>query len=72
MDSVSSAQKDKYQVDAFFAGVGGIELGFKQTGKFRVIYANEFDKNARITYRLNNPDIDLDGDDIHKVIPKYS
>lgn len=70
MDSVSSAQKDKYQVDAFFAGVGGIELGFKQTGKFRVIYANEFDKNARITYRLNNPDIDLDGDDIHKVIPE--
>ena len=59
-NSVSSAPKDKYQVDAFFAGVGGIELGFEQTGKFRIIYANEFDKNARITYKLNHPDIPLD------------
>ena len=68
-NSVSSAPKDKYQVDAFFAGVGGIELGFEQTGKFRIIYANEFDKNARITYKLNHPDIPLDGSDIHTVDP---
>lgn len=27
-----------YTIDAFFAGVGGIELGFKQTGEFRVVY----------------------------------
>lgn len=63
-DSVSSA---KFTADAFFAGVGGIELGFKQTGKLRVLYANEFDKNARKTYALNNPDIPLDGRDIHEV-----
>ncbi|MDO5305294.1 MAG: DNA (cytosine-5-)-methyltransferase, partial [bacterium] len=68
-NSVSSAQKDKYQIDAFFAGVGGIELGFEQTGKFRVVYANEFDKNARITYKLNHPEIPLDGNDIHTVDP---
>ena len=68
-NSVSSAPKDKYQVDAFFAGVGGIELGFEQTGKFRIIYANEFDKNARITYKLNHPHIPLDGSDIHTVDP---
>lgn len=67
--SVSSAQ-EKYSIDAFFAGVGGIELGFTQTGKFRVNYANEFDKNARITYKLNNPETNLDGRDIHEVSPE--
>lgn len=62
--SVSSAP---FVGDAFFAGVGGIELGFQQTGKLRIVYANEFDKNARKTYTLNNPDTPLDGRDIHNI-----
>lgn len=66
--SVSSTP-NQYSIDAFFAGVGGIELGFTQTGEFRVVYANEFDKNARETYKLNNPDVNLDGRDIHDVSP---
>lgn len=57
----------KYGIDAFFAGVGGIELGFEQTGQFEIKYANEFDKNARITYALNHPDTNLDERDIHEV-----
>lgn len=57
----------KYDIDSFFTGVGGIELGFEQTGEFRVAYANEFDKNARKTYALNNPHTRLDGRDIHDV-----
>lgn len=65
--SVSSALKKQYNAVAFFAGVGGIELGFKQTGEFRVVYANEFDKNACKTYLLNNPKILLDDRDIHQV-----
>lgn len=65
--SVSSALKKQYNAVAFFAGVGGIELGFKQTGEFRIVYANEFDKNACKTYVLNNPKILLDGRDIHQV-----
>lgn len=56
-----------YSVDAFFAGVGGIELGFKQTGKFKTIYANELDKNACKTYAKNDPSINLDQRDIHLV-----
>jgi DNA (cytosine-5)-methyltransferase 1 len=36
-----------------FAGVGGIELGFKRSG-FEVVWANEIDKKASITYRLNH------------------
>jgi len=36
-----------------FAGVGGIELGFKQAG-FTPILANEIDKYAGVTYSLNH------------------
>lgn len=39
-------------VASFFAGVGGIDLAFEQAG-FKVIYANEIDKNAAKTYELN-------------------
>lgn len=41
------------KVISFFAGVGGIDLGFELGGNFHVIYANEFDKNARKTYESN-------------------
>lgn len=67
-ESVSST-KPVYEINAFFAGVGGIELGFEQTSEFRTVYANEFDKNARVTYKLNHPDTYLDGRDIHEVNP---
>lgn len=36
-----------------FAGVGGIELGFKQAG-FTPLLANEIDKYASVTYSLNH------------------
>ncbi len=36
-----------------FAGVGGIELGFKQAG-FSPVLANEIDKHAGVTYSLNH------------------
>ncbi len=51
-NSVSSNRPEKYNIAAFFSGVGGIELGFEQTNEFRVVYANEFDKYARQTYQV--------------------
>lgn len=60
-------KKKRYTIDAFFAGVGGIELGFTQTKKFEVIYANEFDSNAQITYKKNYPNVYLDERDIHLI-----
>ena len=66
-NSVSSNRSEKYNIAAFFSGVGGIELGFEQTNEFRVVYANEFDKYARETYSLNYPDTKLDDRDIHIV-----
>lgn len=38
---------------SFFAGVGGIDLGFESTGFFKTIYANEFDCYPAKTYEEN-------------------
>ena len=44
---------NKLKVCSLFAGVGGIDLAFEQTGKFETIIANEIDAKASETYRLN-------------------
>lgn len=51
---------------SFFSGVGGIELGFMNSGKFDVVYANEFDKHARRTYEANF-NLKVDDKDIRDV-----
>ena len=50
---------------SFFAGVGGIDLGFKQAG-FDTIYADEFDEYAADTFECNYK-IKVDRRDIHNV-----
>ena len=50
---------------SFFAGVGGIDLGFEQAG-FDVVYANEFCEKASLTFKQNH-DIPLDTRDIMDV-----
>ena len=54
-------------IASLFAGVGGIDLGFERTGKFKTIYANEFDKYALETYTINFPNVLTDSRDIHEV-----
>jgi len=51
-----------------FAGVGGIRLGFENAG-FKTVFANDFDKNCKITYDLNFKDKgpSLFVDDIWKI-----
>lgn len=41
-----------YRVGSMFAGIGGTCLGFMQAGA-EIVWANEMDKNACITYRNN-------------------
>nr|WP_263323554.1 DNA (cytosine-5-)-methyltransferase [Neobacillus sp. Marseille-Q6967] len=41
-----------YTVSSLFAGIGGIDKGFEQAGA-SIIWANEMDRNACITYRTN-------------------
>lgn len=53
-------------VGSLFAGIGGIDLGFKQAG-FEIAWANEIDKDACKTYRTNFPDTLLIESDIKEV-----
>lgn len=46
--------------------MGGIDLGFEKAG-FETIYANELDKNARETYKLNFPNVKLDPRDVREI-----
>lgn len=39
----------------FFAGVGGIRLGFEKAG-FKTVFSNDFDESCKITYDLNVKD----------------
>ena len=50
---------------SFFAGVGGIDLGFEQAG-FEIVYANEICKKASVTYKVNHKS-PLDTRDIREV-----
>ncbi|TYZ20087.1 DNA cytosine methyltransferase [Selenomonas ruminis] len=58
-----------YTIASFFAGVGGIDLGFEQTGKCKTVYANEFDPYAAETFELNFP-LKVDVRDINEVSDK--
>lgn len=54
------------KVGSLFAGIGGIDLGFKQTG-FDILWANEIDRDACKTYKLNFPETNLFEGDIRKL-----
>jgi DNA (cytosine-5)-methyltransferase 1 len=44
---------------SFFAGAGGLDLGFEQAG-FNVVWANEYDKEIWETYEKNHKNTELD------------
>ena len=56
-----------FTIASFFAGVGGIDLGFEQTKHFKTIFANEFDPYPSDTFALNFPHANLVVEDIHNV-----
>lgn len=56
-----------YKVASFFAGVGGIDLGFERAG-FETVYANEIDRYVADTFEMNF-DLKVDCRDIHDVKP---
>ncbi|MFI3167377.1 MAG: DNA (cytosine-5-)-methyltransferase [Bacillota bacterium] len=59
-------ENSKLKVASLFAGIGGICLGCKQAG-MDVIWANEKDSNAAITYKHNHKETQLIVGDIKKV-----
>ena len=59
---------NKLKCASFFAGVGGIDIGFELTDSFETVYANEIDPYPARTYNLNS-DITVDCRDIREVQP---
>lgn len=55
-------------VVSFFAGCGGLDLGFEQAG-YNVIWANEFDAHCSNTYTKNHPNTQLVIGDICAINP---
>lgn len=51
----------KYTIGSLFAGIGGIDIGFEQAGA-KVVWANELDKHACITYRTNFKNVLIEKD----------
>jgi DNA (cytosine-5)-methyltransferase 1 len=56
----------KLKVGSMFAGIGGIDLGFKQAG-YNIVWANDFDEAACKTYRENFGNEYLIEQDIHNI-----
>ncbi|MCM1111405.1 MAG: DNA cytosine methyltransferase [Clostridium sp.] len=56
------------RVASFFAGCGGLDLGFRQAG-FDVVWANELEPRYRDTYLRNHPDTELVIGDIRRIDP---
>lgn len=55
-------------VVSFFAGCGGLDLGFEKAG-FRVIWANDVEPHCRATYIRNHPNTEFVLGDICKIDP---
>lgn len=51
------------KVASFFAGCGGLDLGFEQAG-FQIVWANEYDETIHETYQFNHPNTFLCKKDI--------
>lgn len=48
----TQSSRDELRVCSLFSGIGGIDLGFIQAG-FKIVWANEIDKDAAKTYKYN-------------------
>ena len=59
----------KLKCASFFAGVGGIDMGFELTKAFETVYANEVDPYPVKTFELNS-DVKVDCRDIRDVLPE--
>lgn len=58
----------RYKTIDLFAGIGGLRLGFEQTGKFSTIFSNDIDRFACDTYNANFKNPGIDNRDIWEVL----
>ena len=52
MSISNNSQRIKKSVVSLYSGAGGLDYGFKQQ-QFEILWANDFDKDAANTYKLN-------------------
>ena len=71
MERIKS-KNNGYNVVSLFSGIGGIDLGFEYNG-FNLLWANDFDKYACITYRANVNENIVHGDirEVKTLIPEH-
>ena len=60
----------KYNVLSLFTGAGGLDIGFEEFGKFKIICASDIEKECKATYNKNYPDIPFLNKDISKITAK--
>ncbi|QHE51684.1 DNA cytosine methyltransferase [Pontibacillus sp. HMF3514] len=63
-------EKESFTVADFFAGAGGLSLGFSQEG-FRIELANEIDELSAKSYEFNHPEVPnhkIINDDIKNIV----
>ncbi|WP_250317490.1 DNA cytosine methyltransferase [Streptococcus parasanguinis] len=57
----------KLKAISLFSGAGGMDVGFEKAG-VEVVWANEINKEAAETYRLNHPETTIVNDDLNNQI----
>lgn len=56
---------------SLFTGAGGMDLGFESAGA-NIVLANEIDKTAAETYKINHPDTTMIVDDVKNIFSKLN
>jgi DNA (cytosine-5)-methyltransferase 1 len=56
---------EQYNIVDLFAGVGGLSYGFSQLPQFKILAANEIEKDISAAYQLNHPDVEMLNFDIN-------
>lgn len=51
--------RNTYNVIDLFAGVGGLSYGFSKIENFKILAANEIEKDIAVAYTLNHPDVNM-------------
>ena len=57
----------QYNIIDLFAGVGGLSYGFSKLPEFKIIAANEIEKDISIAYSLNHPEVNMMNCDIRNL-----
>ena len=65
-NNVNKSRQKTFRTLDLFAGVGGIRIGFEKAG-FETVFANDFEKNCKVTYDLNFKKSKLIVEDIRKI-----